>query len=138
MTTGGNGGGGDSGLGNVIHSGLFDGNIQSGSPAADAGAPTGSIAGNAASGVASLLPNIQAWFDEWIAKNCNAINQICNTVFYASIAGWGVIFLGYGLYLLAKDLPGPAQGVADLIDLPVGALKLGAKVAGTVGKVAAL
>jgi hypothetical protein len=61
-----------------------------------------------------------------------------NTTFYASIALWGVIFMAYGLYLLAKDLPGPAQGVADLIDLPVGLAKVGAKAAATVGKVAAL
>jgi len=46
--------------------------------------------------------------------------------------------MAWGLYLLAKDLPGPLQGVADVLDLPVGIAKVGAKAAGTVGKAAAL
>lgn len=92
----------------------------------------------ASTGVASLLPNIQAWFDEWIAKSANSLNQILNTGFYGTVAAGGIIVCLYGFYLMAKDLPGPLQGVGDALALPGAVMKVGAKAASAAGKVAAL
>lgn len=87
----------------------------------------GTAAGNAATGITSILPNIQAWFDEWIAKQANSLNQVLNTLWYGTIAVAGISCMAWGLYLLAKDLPGPLQGVADVLDLPAGIAKVGVK-----------
>ena len=144
MTTGGNGGnsGGDG------NSGLFGGSFGDPGTAGDgAGAApggglgaAGTAAGNAASGITSLLPNIQAWFDEWIAKSANSLNQILNTAWYGWIAVFGIAGMAYGIYLLAKDIPGTGQGAADILGFGTLAEKpvMGAaKVAGAVADPAA-
>ena len=134
MTTGGNGGnsGGDG------NSGLFGdsfgdpGTGGDGAAAAPGGGlgAAGTAAGNAATGITSILPNIQAWFDEWIAKNCNAINQILNTGWFGTIAVGGIILMATGLYLLAKDVGAPGNtGLGDTVGKLAGVANLGMAIA---------
>ena len=127
--------GGDSGLGAII-----DGATAGGAGLIGAGNGGTTPGSAAASGVSSLLPNIQAWFDEWIAKSANSLNQILNTAWYGWIAVFGIAGMAYGIYLLAKDLPGTGQGAADILGFGKLAEKpvMGAaKVAGAVADPAA-
>lgn len=87
---------------------------------------------NASSNLASILPNIQAWFDEWIAKQANSLNQVLNTLWYGTIAVAGISCMAWGLYLLAKDVV--AKGDAGVGDLVQGSAAVG----GVGGKVAAV
>ena len=133
MTTGGDGGnsgGGNSGLfGDQFGNQGTGGDGAAAAPGGGLGA-AGTAAGNAATGITSILPNIQAWFDEWIAKNCNAINQILNTGWYGTIAVGGVILMGTGLYLLAKDVVSPGgSGVGDAVGKLAGVANLGMAIA---------
>jgi len=137
VTTGGSGGGGTA-AGDAGNSGLFGdqfGNQGTGGDGA-AAAPGGGLgaagtaAGNAATGITSLLPNIQAWFDEWIAKQANALNQILNTGWYGTIAVGGIILMGTGLYLLAKDVAAPGStGLGDAVGKLAGVANLGMAIA---------
>lgn len=93
---------------------------------------------NASTNLASILPNIQAWFDEWIAKQANSLNQILNTGWYGTIAIGGIILMGTGLYLLAKDVVGTGgSGVGDAVGKLAGVANVGMAIADPVAGAAA-
>lgn len=84
-------------------------------------------AGGAIAGAAgSLFGPITEMFAASKAGLYNTLNQIFNSVFYGVIAGAGFLVMVYGIYTLAKEVPG-AGGITNAIG---GLAGLGGKIAG--------